>query len=548
LDDSGGMKPWELLSPSVLRLSPVGEHRQLDKAKINSVLDSENGIGKGHCMYRKPRRNQTATTLLLNVILLLLGMSTARGQDAWDAVFLGGNKIGYYHTFVEKVNERQRELYRVRLDMVLNFRRGDDTVVIKMMYGTIETPDGEVLRLDTRTLASDNEIRVYGDAVKGKMTLALEGTGQTQEVTIPWGKDVRGPYAAEQSMARKPMQEGETRTLKMYIPDLNKVCDITLKAGAITDVPLGDGSKRPLRKIEQTGSLDGKPRSELNTIMWVDPSGQVLKSETDLLGGMVMYRTTREGAIAPVGRLKYDQIRGTVIKVAHLIPNPERVGYVKYRLTLKDEDPAQIFPADNRQTIQPGPVKNTIYLEVRTSGPTDGQAGPVEVDPRYLQPNGLVTSEDEDVQRLAKRAVGKTADPWQKAVRIERWVFENIKHKNFETTFAPASEVARNLTGDCTEHAVLVAAMCRAIGIPSRCAVGLLYRDERLGGFGFHMWTEVYVNQRWVALDASWDQSSVDAAHIKLTDTSLDGVSPFESFLSILRVQGKLEIDPIEFR
>ena len=35
------------------------------------------------------------------------------------------------------------------------------------------------------------------------------------------------------------------------------------------------------------------------------------------------------------------------------------------------------------------------------------------------------------------------------------------------------------------------------------------------------MWNEVYVNQRWVAIDPSWDQSTVDAVHIKLSDSSL---------------------------
>ena len=39
----------------------------------------------------------------------------ARAQEAWDAVFLKGNKIGHVHTFIEKVSEKGRELYRVRV-------------------------------------------------------------------------------------------------------------------------------------------------------------------------------------------------------------------------------------------------------------------------------------------------------------------------------------------------------------------------------------------------------------------------------------------------
>jgi transglutaminase-like putative cysteine protease len=453
------------------------------------------------------------------------------------------------------LNEKGRELYRVRVDTVFSFRRLDDTVVMKMVYGTIETPEGEVLRLDTRTLTSDNEIRTYGDVVKGTMNLIMEGTGARQEKTIPWTKDIRGPYAAEQSMARKPMEDGESRSLKMYIPDLNRVVDIILQAGPFSDIALGDGSKRPLRKITQTVTLDGEPRRELGATLWADSSGQVLKSETSpaLFGGMVMYRTTEEGATAAArgNNARFDQIRSTIIPVAKEIPSPRQTRYVQYRLNLKEDDPTKVFPTDGRQSFLPEKNPNSAVLNVLTRGPGDGEPNTAEVDAQYLRPNVLITSEDDRVQRLAKRAVGNARDPWDKAVRIEHWVFQNLRDKNFATAFAPANEVARNLSGDCSEHSVLAAAMCRAVGVPAKVAVGLIYMNDdrrKLRGFGFHMWHEVYVNQRWVALDASFDQTDVDAAHIKLADTSLEGVAPFEAFLPVLRVLGQLDIDPIELR
>ena len=89
--------------------------------------------------------------------------------------------------------------------------------------------------------------------------------------------------------------------------------------------------------------------------------------------------------------------------------------------------------------------------------------------------------------------------------------------------------------------------MCRSAGVPARVVVGLVYADN-LGGFGFHLWNEVYVNRRWVAIDATFEQDTVDAVHIKLADASLDGVSPFEAFLPVVRVLGKMTLDPIEVR
>ena len=180
-------------------------------------------------------------------------------------------------------------------------------------------------------------------------------------------------------------------------------------------------------------------------------------------------------------------------------------------------------------------------------GPLEGQAGPAEVDAQYLRANALVTSEDRQVRLLALQATRGVDDPWQKAVHIQDWVYKHITEKNFSVAFAAANEVARNLTGDCTEHAVLAAAMCRAVGIPSRVVIGLVYVKKE-SGFGFHMWDEVYVNQRWVAIDPAWNQSTVDAVHIKLSESSLDGVAPFEAFTPVIRVMGKMEIDPIEFR
>jgi hypothetical protein len=487
---------------------------------------------------------------VIAVVACLFGQRTF-AQESWDAIYLGGGKTGWIHTFVKKVPHQGREYLNVRIDIENKIKRGKDVSVANMMYGTIETLDGQVLRLDTLTVSGEQKLRAHGDVIRGKMKLVLEGTGDRQELTIPWGPDVRGPYAAEQSMARKPMTENETRKLRMFMPDLNKICDITLQARGIEDVVLGDGQKRPLLRVEQKTKVDGKARPEFDAIIWADDGGQVLKSEQDLFGGVVMYRTTEDAAKAPGGPVQFDMIISTRIKVAREIPAPNGARVVKYKLTLKEGNPADVIATDSRQTLEPGSESHSAILEVKRAGPLDGEAGPAEVDAQYLKPNAILTSMDKQVRSLAQTATRGVKDPWEKAVRINNTVRHYVNRKNFEVGFAAASEVVRTRTGDCTEHSVLAAAMCRAVGIPSRAVVGLVYVDEpkdQPKGFGFHMWIEVYVNQRWVALDPTWDQSDVDAVHIKLSDSSLQGVSPFEMFLPLLRVVGKLDIEPLETR
>ncbi len=107
---------------------------------------------------------------LLAGALLLVTCASARGQESWDAIYLAGSKIGYVHTYVEKVKDRgsDRDYLRVRVDIEQRLKRGRDVAVTKLSYGTIETLDGQVLRLDTLTQAGSRSIRAHGDVIKGR--------------------------------------------------------------------------------------------------------------------------------------------------------------------------------------------------------------------------------------------------------------------------------------------------------------------------------------------------------------------------------------------
>ncbi len=490
------------------------------------------------------RRLMRWTALILAIVAPALRSSRA-DQESWDAIYIGESKVGHMHLWIKPVKDTKgRELTNVRVDWELNVKRGRDTTKVKQFYGTIETPEGEVLRLDTITQAGGQNMRTSGDVVDGKMNLTLEVGGRRQQVVVPWDADVRGPYGAEMSLSRQPLEPGLSRTVKTYIPDLNKVCLTKLDAVSFEDVPLGPSAeKRRLLKVESVVTdADGKAIPGLATTLWVDGSGQIMKSKTDLYGGMFTFRTTKDGALAESRGLA-DLLKAS-IKPTRQIPNSERTRSIVYRI--KGTDAATIFPGDHRQTVREE-TKGAAIVEVKTDGPTTGEALKETPGDEYLRPNPLINSEDPQVVKLSKQAVGTKTDPWERSEAIQDWVFQNMKSKNFAIAFAPAAEVARDLAGDCTEHSVLTTALCRAAGIPARCAIGLVYAQP-LGGFGPHMWTEVFVNGRWVALDATFNQSQVDATHIKLTDSSLDGVAPFEAFLPVLKVLSTMQIEPLEIR
>ena len=67
-----------------------------------------------------------------------------------------------------------------------------------------------------------------------------------------------------------------------------------------------------------------------------------------------------------------------------------------------------------------------------------------------------------------------------------------------------ASVVARRRRGDCSEHAVLTAALARLQGIPARVVVGVaLVSDENSHGAFGHAWAEMLEDGKWKVADAA---------------------------------------------
>jgi transglutaminase-like putative cysteine protease len=235
----------------------------------------------------------------------------------------------------------------------------------------------------------------------------------------------------------------------------------------------------------------------------------------------------------------------SLVKTA-AIDRPQETSRVVYRVTIAGEDPAGLLPAGVAQKISRlGPHVIDLTVEA-LAPPATAPSGDVDRPGKeFLAPNSYIQSDDDLVRKHAAASAGDETDPWKAAQLMEKWVAENLKKKNFSTLLASAAEVAKDLSGDCTEHAVLLAAMARARGIASRVAVGLVYAPS-LSAFAGHMWTEVNINGAWVPLDATQGKGRVGADHIKFADSSFaegDENTPLTAFLPLVTVLGKLKIE-----
>lgn len=156
-------------------------------------------------------------------------------------------------------------------------------------------------------------------------------------------------------------------------------------------------------------------------------------------------------------------------------------------------------------------------------------------DARFLNINS------KEISSAAEKFRG-SRDP---AGEIENFVFIHIKDKRYGIPLIPADAVFRARAGDCTEHAVLAAAILRSLKIPARAVVGMIFERDFLGRknvFVFHMWVEAYFNGRWILIDATRPGNKFLNRYIALAFHNLKTDAPIDYLSAISAISG-MKID-----
>ena len=338
------------------------------------------------------------------------------------------------------------------------------------------------------------------------------------------------------------MKPGETRKFKSLMPLATDVAvaDVTLVTDDYEMTKMLEG-QRELLKIDVTMKAGGPHDTKQS--MWIDRRGEVLKVFTSDMGGMSTYRTSREVAMRASDSGSFDLGRFSTVPVGN-IANAHDTKKITYRIKLKHANPQEVFAHGGSQQVKviDDHTAEVIVLAIGPKTPAKLAVKPDEPKEEDVAANNLIQSDDRRVKELAASVLPEETDNWKLALAIENAVFRKMTSKNFSTAFATAAEVARSFEGDCTEHAVLLAALCRARGIPARVAIGLVYYPPQRG-FAFHMWNEVWTGERGVPLDGTLGRGGIGAAHLKLVDSSLAGADSFSAFMPVAKVMGQLEIE-----
>jgi transglutaminase-like putative cysteine protease len=244
--------------------------------------------------------------------------------------------------------------------------------------------------------------------------------------------------------------------------------------------------------------------------------GEVVREESPL--GFMVVKETRERALSLAVS---GEVQADMYDAAAVVPDPPRAiddpaSVVRLRLRLTGVDLSGPDVQGGGQTV----TGDVVELTDTRNLPPARVSEPLEA---YLKPELFLESDAPEIVAEAQKAVAGVTGNRARAERLVRYVTDLLEKKP-TVSLPSALEVLRTRVGDCNEHTALYVAMARALGLPARIAVGLVYLR---GAFYYHAWPEVFVSEpdgrgQWLPVDPTLNQFPADPTHVRLARGGLD--------------------------
>lgn len=471
------------------------------------------------------------------------GSKDFRPMDRWYEVYLGESKVGFAHSTMKLKNAEvvSESIFEMKI------KRAGQVIGMKASERTRETIEGAILGFSGEVLMAGIPITKKGWVEEGE--IVVKEKQFFRETTKRYPLDPKGKMTwglLNFLRQREFRKAGQTYDLLVYSPDFGmakptKAIIRTLGAGKVT---LGKKEQLAYKtEIELRTKL-----GSMKTTNWLDDQGIAVRTQMNMGGLDIDIRQASQEDAIREESIRNDFLMDTVISLdSSILKNAQRS---VFRLSVSEGKLTGISYEGKTQKLT-RIDEQTIEVEVLAedwNAIRKGKGHPAQVDREFREPNILIDSGDVLIKNLAQEAGKGAGNIFQMAEKLCRFVNLYVSNKNFSVGFASASEVARKREGDCTEHGILLAALGRAMGIPSRVMTGIVYVDKFKGvehAMVYHMWTQFFLKGRWVNFDPALGKVRCTADRITLFASSLQGQSLTESMLPTSELMGKLTVEKI---
>ena len=440
-------------------------------------------------------------------------------QEEWFAIYQHGNRTGYSRSELRP----QPDGYLLNEELFLRINFLEEIQDVSSRVRAILEPDFSLKSFTFRLQAGPINYRLKGGVEEGNLILVSQMAGQEQSQKLPLSQPIYLSGGMKSFISQRTLKVGNNYQLALFDPATMSQTMVPLRVEGKETVQVRGRDLEAYRVVMSFHGVQLKS--------WVSPYGELLKEEGFL--GLTMVSSDREDALEGFNEVKAAElVREAAVVPDRPIAKPRQLQ--RLRLQLKGITGKDWDLAGGRQQWSEGELAIIREsLEEISSRKIPLTSAALAQD---LQPTLLVQSDAAILKKQAVEIVGEETDALRAVRLINSWVYRNLD-KRPTLSIPNALAVYKLRAGDCNEHSVLFAALARAVGLPTRIVVGLLYTEGR---FFYHAWNEVYVGE-WIAVDPLMNQVPADPTHVRLVTGGLDRQ------VQLVRTLGRLSIMVLDY-
>ena len=475
-------------------------------------------------------------------LLTVTGFVSAKDSVStdWMALFIGGAKSGYMKAYREVKDKK----VTTTITMHMQLNRGESAVSMTSFEKHVETVDGVPLSFLVEISGAGTNQTIQG-TLKDSETVVVETKvgPNSNTMTKQWPKGAVLAEGLRILQLKKGISKGLSYDVNCFQPSVLDAPTCTISFGTTEKIDLF-GRIMLLTEMKSEMQFQG---TSVVTTSYVDKDLTTMKTILPVMG-MELTLIACDSVYAASSNEPNTFFTNIIVSSPKQLPEKSSKKKITYTITSILPEKKLSIAATDEQVVKESEKDNSIKIVVQELKSLKGEPLPYQGNDdeaiQALQPALWIQSDNKKIVELAQKAIGEEKNSFQAAKKIESFVNSYMSNKNLSIGYASAAEVAISKEGDCTEHAVLTAAMCRAVGIPARVAIGMAYADTFLNMeniFVPHAWTQVFIQSTWYSIDAALGTS--DARRI--TFKTGDG-APSE-FFSQINTIGNIKITGISY-
>jgi len=442
--------------------------------------------------------------VFLTLVFILFSanaFSAENTTDWWQSVVLGEKKIGYRHI------SRSYTKNRIQTLEVMEFQTkvpGEPIRDSKITMEYLENRDGEPMGISKKVESNTANYRMQGKVSRGKWQVSLKNRSSREQHEF----ELPSNFLFGEMLRQKLLEKTQASAMQL------EYSAWSFSALAFEAIEL---EWQPYRSEEYSDVAwkvsRRKSQAAVDTTLYADENFNFLHEESVASGEPLVINTCGKAcALAKTTPLK--NVYSQLIRSPYRIPDSALHGTVRY--TLQSDAPLSIPSTDEQWVREQG---DSLLVDVCGDCGSEPAPSASELE-AALADNFWLDYRDRKLQGVVKRLFRKKSrTPEEKMYLLERFVTRHMKRGEVNYAgYASASEAYRSASGDCTEQAVLLAALGRAAGVPTRLALGTAYSNERFFGRSYvfvpHTWVQAWVGDRWQSFDSGME--GFTAGHITL--------------------------------